>query len=1376
MMKKLQFRRAIFLFVAVLTGALSANAQDVVGHTGLKIDPANYYDADGKFIYTDNDSWGDQRRVNAVDTLTAEQLSGHHWAGNEISGGQDMEGVYLVNAKTGEYLVLGDNWGTTPMSDYAGTLFDLRGGKTCRADKNDDRVKRFQVADNDPKLGDRTNRAGKGYLICFSTNNERCIGRNQTSSGYRGSFEENPHMVGRSSQRHEYTLHPDDGFSGAPFNNDDGHMIFYFHPVTGADGKQYYVIYTHRQTTGPVHDEFYDNLNDEDPLYERWQKTIEFGNRDSYLCMKSQKSNKADYNIIAYKKFAGKMSYTRIEPNGPAYFQDGYVIDEETGEIVLDEEGNPVVNWVYNEDYVMQVDENFYYEKYTGLSNANGLRAPNDTTTSFKPSLMFAFPWGDERSYDEQGKQAVTLAEGLLEVAADSTCLWKIVTREERLKYNTMASVDHPVDMSILIENHKFFPTYQPYDIDGLNQTTSPNFGWKWYDRETGEAHHEHSYKTSAIETEFHKIGTNYYDRWGWGESIPANPNSTQKAHWRAKTNERQMTQGEEANYVGSIYNGTAALRQTITGLRAGNYIVYCRAFYSPYAMSRFDNSNGWGEYSGDYDEEYNYVYDTFTNDGDPRFDGDPIDLTVQAVINLKEVSDSSFFFAIGKDGVERKRDVPNIFSGMMPLDFSHLDGVSKQTFATIDNQQFTYTPLGEALAANGAYVEDEEGNIVFIANATSMNNLIGHTYSEELKLLQDSTVFAKVSSGGQNYFVPRNLTGAARFFSAVDRTKHENAFNYRIGLPVEVGDDGELTIGIDHKEIRGHEDWVCFDNFELVYYGPKQSWEFVIDEDEPDNCTRYHDLFDWESNGVYATERMCKVAIKRSLGNSKFTPITLPVSLTRKQVRQAFGEDVKISEPSNISYRTIHFSAVSTDVSGTGAAKTERENTVAIEAYKPYIIQPSIPAPVSVNQTWTRTRFLGDNPLDWPAAQWSEASVAEKNEIYIPKRGRNNQMREGGNSRWKLIPGPIYLVDSVLITKAAHYQPSTARHINQSLAPADSSAYYSAWYRASKQWNPVGSGYVGDKRMKIKGSQDGKVYQLRYTCYYDPSDLPEQVDGRTIQIPPYSYYFDANGDMKFNAARGSLQRRSFSFYLQIVESDKIDTAAIANQYAANVGPHCTYGASVTSNVISNADSGMEGVVVRTKNASNNDYNGLLKVYDNVLDRSYLSMAPAGANGTPKLIVTAPDGYNIAGYKIGGYCTDNTKETYRLTAPGGSSIDITENATAAAPACLQQSGLDNHSMTFTLNAYTTGSVQRVRFPVFIVCLRQASEGGSAKVFAGNVGDFEWVPADDEIDGIAETFREYENPANDRYYDLQGRPVKTPRKNGIYIYRGKKIVY
>ena len=88
-----------------------------------------------------------------------------------------------------------------------------------------------------------------------------------------------------------------------------------------------------------------------------------------------------------------------------------------------------------------------------------------------------------------------------------------------------------------------------------------------------------------GIGTEFHKIGNPLLRPMGMGREW--------QHAWVVKSNERIMTQGEEADYVGSIYNsGSAALRQTISGLRKGRYIVYCRAFYAPLEMTNFDNAN----------------------------------------------------------------------------------------------------------------------------------------------------------------------------------------------------------------------------------------------------------------------------------------------------------------------------------------------------------------------------------------------------------------------------------------------------------------------------------------------------------------------------------------------------------------------------------------------------------------------------------------------------------------------------------------------------------------------------------------------------------------------------------------------------------------
>lgn len=1085
-MKKIQLKKAVLLAALCAMMAIDARAQGstpYVSPYGLRELVDGYYETKtgytGTFLkYTDNNTLDKLRRVNAVDTLSIGMLDGHHWQGNTITQGQDMENVYIVNKKTGEYLVLGESWGTTPMQDYTGTMFNFRSGYYCRADKlgkPGGSQNSYQVNGEDPVLGTKAQREGKGYQIRLAYNEERVIGRVQTAAGALGAFEQRPYMVARSRDRKEYIQHWNDW--GSP-NNDDGHFVFYLHPVKGADGKQYYVIYTHRQTTAPVHDSFYfkedgtsklDNSN-----FNGWRKIPEFGNRDTYLCLESTLSYEGDYDMVSYKKFAGRMYSEK------------------------------------NDEYFFQ-----YFEK-----GAGGGTERNPTSTSIeKIGDLYRAPWGDEQDFVyNHGIKDVSLADGLAAVSGDDACLWKIVTEEERDKYPITANIDNPVDVSYKIKNHKFYPNYQPYETGGSNGNTV-DMGWKWANSATatGAISHTHPYNTSGIETEFHKIGTHYYDRWGWGETTAGEENSFLKA----KSNERFMTQGEESNYVGSIYNGTAALRQEIKGLRPGRYIVYCRAFYAPFDMTKFDNK----DISGSFARAVNPT---------PTYNGVAITGTQQSVINEQPLSDKSYFFAVSKpagagtDDVVRKRDLPSIFCGMMPVDQSHLDKISKQDYIDLEDEgtAFVYTAFGDALypEEDAEDVYDDDDEYLYTIWHPDWNAQIGvikgHTNRDAYKLMTDSTVFAMVTYKNQNYFVPRNLTGAARFFNATDSTKHENAFNYRIGLPVEVGDDGILTIGVEHDATSGTEEWVCFDNFELVYYGNQNHWEFIVDENDKENNTRYHDLFDWETSSP-AAYRSTTMVIKRGLDPSKFVPIVLPANLTKKQVKEAFGDDVKISTPSHITYKTIHFAAVSTEGS---------DNDVCMNAYQPYIVKPSIPAPVSAQQTWMRTRFVGENPFGWTAEQWANYANDEKKRerIYIPKVGRNNRYAGDGeeDTKRREMTGPIYFVDSVRIEKNTHY----TSHTEESDKP-----YYDAYYNASNQW-PALPTFVPtqQRRMKIKGSTDGKEYELQAVSYYDALG----------NVPPYSYFM-SGGNLKFNGAAGSTQSKGFSFYLRIMEFDKTGSAKV---------------------------------------------------------------------------------------------------------------------------------------------------------------------------------------------------------------------------------------
>ena len=1398
-MKKNQHKR-IFLFAVVcLATALQAFAQvGYVSEYGLKDNLDEYYTTHdgqtGTFIIYDRPNpytGASNRRVHGVDDLVIGQLDGKHWTGDVLNSGEDKNGVYLVNAKTGEYLTWADDWGTTQTTDYVGLKLDLKSGFTCRADLEGP----YQAEGTTPDGVTKAMRVGKGYKILNAYNPLQCIGRAQTSSGAVGVFEQRPFMVNRSANSYEYINHIDDTGDPGP-----GHFVFYFYPVQ-KNGKQYYVIYTHRQTTTGIHNAFYANGRGKTGTditdlitYNKWKRLVEFDNRDSYLCLRSQKSDIADYNVIAYKKFAGQMFYD-LDLDTKYYFKEYTRANQTPHPAGTDANLN---NWGGERTYFSQ-DE---------LDYMATVPIDPETGTKLDPNYRFVSL--------KDGLKALTEGDDI-----DEACLWKIVTHEERKKYRVTANIDKPIDVSFNIENPNFSPSRLPYEVQTGTGTPSPGYGWEWHNKETGSDMHNHPYDdaTYSYGGEFHKIGTHFNDRWGFGKpgdevALGINRAIKDNGTWgdvvvkeKTRRDERAMTQGQESDFVGSIYEGSAALRQTITGLRPGRYIAYCRAFYAPHNMMNFDNKQAFytktDNFETYYDEEKEEYYDVYVGydvayNKPPTWNGSttiPSDVT-DAIAN-QPLSDQSFFFAISKpDGetpVERKRDIPSIYCGMMPLTAERLEGVSKEEYIN-DQGLFAYTALGDRLYSQeygSGEIDPTTG--MPIPDWEKNNPGTGVANKHSYYLLQDSTVFALIPNGAKGtYFVPRNLTGAARFFNAVDKTKHPEAQMYRIGLPVEVGSDGELTIGIDHKELTTNEDWVCFDKFELIYYGDKNSWDFVIDETSPQNCTRYHDLFDWEESYLpeltrpaTANTRNARVAIKRSLDPSKYVPLVLPLSLTKKQVRDAFGEDVKISTPSRISSKIIYFDPID--------AKEGTDSEIAIEAYKPYIVKPSMAAPVGSAEKWGRTRFVraDDNAFGWPSGQVSYYHLSEEggDSLFVPKPGRNHQINEEADGLKRDIQGPLYFVDGYTISKTVHYQyplPTEAdNHFTGNNPENGIFDYTKAWYNASYQWNPVGDVYVGAERMKIKGGKDGKTYQLRATCYYDAL-------GSTVgSVPPYSYYM-SGGQLKWNGSTGSKQSKGFSFYLQIVESEPIETVKIVNLFNTSTGPHLTSWSSWGNDLMSNTNSGVAGLTINTKNASGTDYAAINKgnyPSGNPASQQYrhlvISRQHTGAENntetTTTITLTAPAGYKIDGYKIGGYCNNAANETYTLTAAGGASINIDQQSAYAEPECLEVSRLDVPSTTLTLTTHTTtwnSSSNYALFPVFVVNLRKIPEGGSAKVFAGNVGDFEWVPAidEDEVTGVTETFREFENPANDLYYDLQGRPVKTPRKNGIYIFHGKKIVY
>lgn len=122
--------------------------------------------------------------------------------------------------------------------------------------------------------------------------------------------------------------------------------------------------------------------------------------------------------------------------------------------------------------------------------------------------------------------------------------------------------------------------------------------------------------------------------------------------------------------------------------------------------------------------------------------------------------------------------------------------------------------------------------------------------------------------------------------------------------------------------------DYVGVDNFAVRYVGKSKASIFVLDEDA--TSTEYMEKAtgkDYEDVTVY---------LKRSFTLNKWNSFVTPVGLTNAQVKQAFGDDVKVAKLAGVGGVTGHESSIdfrTVDLSQEG---------VAIEPAQMYLVKPT--------------------------------------------------------------------------------------------------------------------------------------------------------------------------------------------------------------------------------------------------------------------------------------------------------------------------------------------------------------------------------------------------------------------------------------------------
>lgn len=165
--------------------------------------------------------------------------------------------------------------------------------------------------------------------------------------------------------------------------------------------------------------------------------------------------------------------------------------------------------------------------------------------------------------------------------------------------------------------------------------------------------------------------------------------------------------------------------------------------------------------------------------------------------------------------------------------------------------------------------------------------------------------------------YAAKEFYGSHKYFNSVLVQVPEEGGTIRFGI--EIGTQN------DKEPVTSENEWTVFDDFRLLYTSKTTDGDLVLDQDR-DNL----DYLEKCSN----TYKSVTLHLNKTFDKDKWNGFVLPVSLTKDQLTQAFGPNVKLAKLHKLTSNEIQF--VSIDMSKVG------NDEITMQAYVPYIIFPT--------------------------------------------------------------------------------------------------------------------------------------------------------------------------------------------------------------------------------------------------------------------------------------------------------------------------------------------------------------------------------------------------------------------------------------------------
>ena len=236
------------------------------------------------------------------------------------------------------------------------------------------------------------------------------------------------------------------------------------------------------------------------------------------------------------------------------------------------------------------------------------------------------------------------------------------------------------------------------------------------------------------------------------------------------------------------------------------------------------------------------------------------------------------------------------------------------------------YSNTTKALLFAGIGQNNGSGLVEGTKRTTTLNQVSNMSADEQARLHVDEL---NMDYAGKEFYESSKYTNSVIVQVTQEMIDQAGAEGVSIAFGLNIG-DGSQTPNLN--------EWTVFDDFRLIYVSNTEKEDLVLDELRGD--------LEYLKNGITYKNRVLRLA--KTFKQNSWNSFVLPVDLTVKQLRDAFGGTVRLAKLNNLTATELQFETVTLDGKG--------DKEIALEAYQPYIIFPAKTMEDNNNSPYTAT------------------------------------------------------------------------------------------------------------------------------------------------------------------------------------------------------------------------------------------------------------------------------------------------------------------------------------------------------------------------------------------------------------------------------------